>query len=32
MVQMMQLPEPLPYDESDAAALALCHALTWIPD
>ena len=32
MAQMMQLPEPLPYDESDAAALALCHALTWIPD
>ena len=32
MAQMMQLPEPLPYDESDAAALALCHAFTWIPD
>ena len=32
MAQMLQLPEPLPYDESDAAALALCHALTWIPD
>ena len=32
MAQMMQLPVPLPYDESDAAALALCHAFTWIPD
>jgi len=32
MAQMLQLPEPLPYDESDAAATALCHAFTWIPD
>ena len=31
MAQMLQLPEPLSYDESDAAALALCHAFTWMP-
>ena len=30
--QMLNLPEPLPFDQSDALGLALCHALTWIPD
>ena len=32
VAQMMNLPEPLPYDESDAVGLALCHAMTWIPE
>ena len=27
--QMLQLPERLPFDESDAAAVALCHAHAW---
>lgn len=27
--QLLQLPVDLPPDESDAAAVALCHALTW---
>ncbi|MDR2513294.1 MAG: crossover junction endodeoxyribonuclease RuvC [Puniceicoccales bacterium] len=27
--QMLHLPERLPFDESDAAAVALCHAHTW---
>ncbi len=30
--QMLGLPEALPFDESDALGLALCHALTWQPD
>jgi len=29
--QMLKLKEPLPYDQSDALGLALCHALTWQP-
>jgi len=30
MVQsLFQLPEPLPFDEADAASAALCHAYTW---
>jgi crossover junction endodeoxyribonuclease RuvC len=29
--QMLRLPEPLPFDQSDALGLALCHALTWQP-
>lgn len=28
---LLNLPSPLPLDESDAAAVALCHALTWRP-
>ena len=32
VAQMLNLPEPLPYDESDAVGLALCHAMTWIPE
>ncbi len=31
IAQLLNLSEPLPYDESDAAALALCHAMTWVP-
>ncbi len=27
--QLLHLPESLPLDESDAAAVALCHAFTW---
>lgn len=27
--QMLGLGKPLPYDQSDALGLALCHALTW---
>lgn len=30
IAQLLSLPEALPYDESDAAALALCHAMTWM--
>jgi crossover junction endodeoxyribonuclease RuvC len=29
MAQHLKLTEPLPSDEADAAATALCHALTW---
>jgi crossover junction endodeoxyribonuclease RuvC len=29
MIALMDLPETLPLDESDAAAVAACHALTW---
>jgi crossover junction endodeoxyribonuclease RuvC len=29
--QMLGLPKPLPYDQSDALGLALCHAMTWHP-
>ncbi|MBT3666186.1 MAG: crossover junction endodeoxyribonuclease RuvC [Opitutae bacterium] len=29
--QMLRLPNPLPFDQSDALGLALCHALTWQP-
>ena len=29
--QMLHLPKALPYDQSDALGLALCHALTWHP-
>ena len=29
--QMLKMKEPLPYDQSDALGLALCHALTWQP-
>jgi len=29
--QMLKLPSPLPFDQSDALGLALCHALTWHP-
>lgn len=32
LAQMLQLPEVLPYDQADALGLALCHALTWIPE
>ena len=32
LAQMLQLPEALPFDQSDALGLALCHALTWIPE
>lgn len=27
--QLLNLPETLPLDESDAAAVAICHAFTW---
>lgn len=29
---LLRLKQALPYDESDAAAVALCHALTWQPE
>ncbi len=29
--QILKLAAPLPYDQSDALGLALCHALTWQP-
>lgn len=29
--QLLHLPEALPFDESDATAVALCHALTFTP-
>tara|TARA_B100000989_G_scaffold143008_1_gene106529 strand:+ start:8291 stop:8872 length:582 start_codon:yes stop_codon:yes gene_type:complete len=32
LAQMLQLPEVLPFDQADALGLALCHALTWIPE
>ena len=32
LAQMLSLPEVLPFDQSDALGLALCHALTWQPD
>ena len=32
LAQMLQLPEALPFDQADALGLALCHALTWIPE
>ena len=32
LAQMLSLPESLPYDQSDALGLALCHALTWFTD
>ncbi len=32
LAQILNLPEALPYDQSDALGLALCHALTWMPD
>lgn len=32
LAQMFGLPFALPYDQSDALGLALCHALTWMPD
>ena len=31
LAQMLHLPNPLPFDQSDALGLALCHALTWHP-
>ena len=31
LAQMLHLPKALPYDESDALGLALCHAYTWCP-
>ena len=32
LFQMLHLPKPLPFDQSDALGLALCHALTWQPN
>jgi crossover junction endodeoxyribonuclease RuvC len=32
LAQMLNLSEPLPFDQADALGLALCHALTWIPE
>ena len=32
LAQMLGLPSVLPYDQADALGLALCHALTWMPD
>ncbi len=30
LAQMLKLPKVLPYDQSDALGLALCHAFTWV--
>ncbi len=32
LAQMLGMPSALPYDQADALGLALCHALTWMPD
>ena len=32
LAQMLGLPQALPFDQADALALALCHALTWLPE
>jgi crossover junction endodeoxyribonuclease RuvC len=32
LAQMLALPEALPFDQADALGLALCHALTWVPE
>ena len=32
LAQMLGLPQALPYDQADALGLALCHALTWMPE
>lgn len=32
LAQMLHLPKALPFDQADALGLALCHALTWIPE
>ena len=32
LAQMLGLRSALPYDQADALGLALCHALTWMPD
>ena len=32
LAQMLGLTSALPYDQADALGLALCHALTWMPD
>ena len=29
LAQMLRLEQPLPFDQSDALGLALCHVLTW---
>jgi crossover junction endodeoxyribonuclease RuvC len=31
LAQMLGLPQALPFDQADALGLALCHALTWVP-
>jgi len=32
LAQMLGLPQALPFDQADALGLALCHALTWLPE
>lgn len=32
LAQMFGLPQALPFDQADALGLALCHALTWVPE
>ena len=32
LAQMLGLPKALPFDQADALGLALCHALTWVPE
>ncbi len=32
LAQMLGLPQALPFDQADALGLALCHALTWVPE
>ena len=32
LAQMLGLPQSLPFDQADALGLALCHALTWVPE
>lgn len=32
LAQILGLPQALPFDQSDALGLALCHAFTWTPE
>ena len=32
LAQILGLPQALPFDQSDALGLALCHAFTWVPE
>ena len=32
LAQILGLPQALPFDQSDALGLAICHAFTWTPE
>jgi len=32
LTQILGLPQALPFDQSDALGIALCHAFTWLPE